>query len=246
MSNTPGTLFIVATPIGNLGDLSPRAVATLRDVALILCEDTRHFSKLAAHYDIHTKVQSYHDHNEREIAERIVKQIEGGTTVALVSDAGTPLISDPGYRLVSLARTKGVAVKVIPGACAAIAALSICGFEIERFVFQGFVPQKPGKRQKLLREMLASELAQVFYESPYRIAKTFADLVELEPDREVFVARELTKLHEESFFGTAADYLAFLQSKDAIKGEFVVVLRGNREDRTKIDEHEGEAYDDES
>lgn len=222
-------LYVVATPIGNLGDLSARAIETLRKVELILAEDTRHFSKLAAHCGLITKVESFHEHNENRNSERVIERLVSGAEIALVSDAGTPLISDPGYRLIRLARERNIPVSPIPGPCAAIAALSVSGFEIERFQFDGFAPQKSGRRTTYLMEVLSRDIATVFYESPYRIAKTVAEIASIEPERQLFLARELTKIHEECLQLSAAELSANLNARAQVKGEIVLVVRPRRD-----------------
>jgi len=217
-------LYVVATPIGNLRDITFRAVETLKQVDLILCEDTRVFSKLADHYGISTRRQSFHDQNEDGLAKIFVEKLQAGASIALVSDAGTPLISDPGYPLVRLAKDNSIPVHVIPGPCAAIAALSISGFEPNSFYFAGFLPLKPGKKRKELERLLALEETVILYESPHKILNTLTLLNEIAPDREIAIARELTKIYEEVLKGTAKELLEGFNSK-APRGEMVVMLR---------------------
>lgn len=221
-----GTLTIVATPIGNLGDMSPRAVDTLRAVDHIYAEDTRTFRKLANHFEIETPCSSFHDHNESAATPTVLKRLEAGENIALLSDAGTPTISDPGYRLVKACKESGIKVTTTPGPCAAIAALSISGFEAHRFTFEGFLSPKPGKRARSLQGMLESEGATILYESPHRVLKTLQAIADLAPTRDLFIARELTKLHEECVRGSATELLHHFQKAPAIRGEFVIVIRG--------------------
>ena len=220
---------MVATPIGNLGDITFRAVETLKTVDLVLAEDTRQFAKLAQHFEISTPCKSYYDERERELAPRYVDELKQGKNIALVSDSGTPLLSDPGYHLVCLAVANDIVVSPLPGASALLAALTVSGLEVERFVFEGFLPMKPGRRRKVLEEALQRALATVIYESPHRIVRLVEELAEIAPDRELSVSRELTKLHEETIRGTSVEVLEVLKSKPAIKGEFVLVIRGKRE-----------------
>lgn len=218
-------LYLVATPIGNLQDMTYRAVETLRAVTLILAEDTRRFRILADHFDIRTPVRSFHEHNEERSVSSLLERLRAGESVAVVSDAGTPLISDPGFRLVRAARAEGFAVCPIPGACAVIAALTMSGFEIDRFRFDGFLPQKPAKRRKALLEAVESGMTCAFYESPYRILKALEDLVAVCPEAEVGVGRELTKMHEEFLSGSPAHVLGTLSGRSKVLGEFVLLIR---------------------
>lgn len=220
-----GTLYIVATPIGNLKDLSPRAVETLQSVDVVLAEDTRRFSKLATAFSISTKTISYHDHNELARSQEVLEKIKLGKSVALVSDAGTPLVSDPGYRLLRACIDEGVPVSTIPGPCAAIAALTVSGFEPNRFLVEGFLPQKKGKRKKRLAELLEMEMTTIVYESPYRILATVKDIAEQSPQRALCIGRELTKLYEEILRGTAEELATELSSRKKILGELVLVIR---------------------
>lgn len=218
-------LFIVATPIGNLGDISSRAITTLQTVDYILCEDTRTFGKLAKAYSIDTPLKSYHEHNERTKLSEIERLFDEGAQIALVSDAGTPLVSDPGYHVVNSAYHQGVPVVAVPGPCALIAALSISGFEPHRFIFEGFLPVKKQRRRQLLQESLAAKATVLFYESPHRILSTLELLEELCSEIEVCVAREVSKLHEEVLRGPVAEVRAQLQERASIKGEIVLLLR---------------------
>src|SRR5699024_5727816 len=195
----PARLWIVATPIGNLGDLSPRSADVLAAVDVIAAEDTRHTARLLAHAGIATPMLSLHEHNEQQRGPALLQRLADGQSAALVSDAGTPLISDPGFDLVRRARRRGVEVCCVPGPCAAIAALSIAGLPTDRFAFEGFLPHKPGPRRARLRRLAQEPRTLVLYESSHRIRATAADLaVVFEAGRQVVLARELTKLHEQS------------------------------------------------
>ncbi len=221
-----GRLYVVATPIGNLGDMSHRAVDVLRSVDAIASEDTRRTRKLLAHFEIHTPLVSYHDHNEERAARSIVERIRRGQSVALVSDAGTPLISDPGYRLVALAARHDLPISTVPGPCAAAAALSVSGLPVQPFHFVGFLPRKRGARRKKIEEFRELVGTLVFYESPHRILATLGDMLEVLGDRRAVVARELTKLHEEVRRGTLAE-LADEATSRPPRGEIVVLVAGS-------------------
>ncbi|MDD2941584.1 MAG: 16S rRNA (cytidine(1402)-2'-O)-methyltransferase [bacterium] len=228
---TAGTLYVVATPIGNLADISPRAIDTLKLVDTILCEDTRHSSKLLQHFAITTPLKSYHDHNEQQRTSEVIESlVSGRRSLALISDAGTPTISDPGYRIVRACRQAGVKVITIPGPSAAIAALAISGLPTDRFIFEGFVPQKSGRRLSALSEALTSGYTVIFYESPFRIIKTLGTICEVNPQANVFVGRELSKKFEESWFGSAEQVASELDKKGSIKGEFVLIVNGRELD----------------
>ena len=218
-------LYIVSTPIGNLGDISFRAVETLKTVDLILAEDTRHFKRLADHYQIVTRVESYHDHSERGRAPGLVEKLLEGLNIALVSDAGTPLVSDPGYHLVKLAKEKEVQVVPIPGASSILAALVVSGFESDSFYFGGFLAPKDGKRRSTITQAWEAETTAIFLESPHRILKSLKAISEECEGAEVCVARELTKLHEEVLNGPASEIFAELARRPKIRGEIVLVLR---------------------
>lgn len=232
MSTTPATLYVVATPIGNLADLSPRAQEVLRSVAAICAEDTRHTGQLLSHFGISRPLVALHDHNEEAMAQRVVARLQGGESMAVVSDAGTPLVSDPGFRLVRAARAAGVKVSPVPGACAAIAALSVAGLPSDRFVFEGFLPAKAAARRERLQRLAAETGTLVFYESSHRIAESLADMgAAFGEDRPAVVARELTKLFETVLDGTLAQLLAAVQADDnQRKGEFVVMVQGATDD----------------
>ena len=223
-----GVLSVVATPIGNLGDLSPRARETLGQVDLIAAEDTRHTRRLLRHFGIATPLVAFHEHNEREMGAALLHRLMAGEDIALVSDAGTPLISDPGYRLVRAARQAGLRVSPAPGPSALIAALSVAGLPSDRFVFEAFPPRTARQRREWLGAMAAERRTWIFYESSHRIAATLADLCEVVGEaRELVVARELTKVHETLLGGAAREVLRRLEEDaDQRKGEFVVLVRG--------------------
>lgn len=224
----PGTLFVVATPIGNLEDLSPRARQVLSSVQLIAAEDTRHSGKLLQLIGSSTPMLSLHEHNEQHRCVELLQRLRQGLDIALISDAGTPLISDPGYTLVSELTTQGIRVVPIPGPCAAIAALSVAGLPTGRFVFEGFLVAKPNKRRERLRELLREERTLVFYEAPHRCQETLQDMVTvLGGQRRIAVCRELTKLHETSYYGDLATLAArAAEDPDLSRGELVLVVAG--------------------
>ncbi|WP_433852498.1 16S rRNA (cytidine(1402)-2'-O)-methyltransferase [Stenotrophomonas nitritireducens] len=232
MPAAPATLYVVATPIGNLSDLSPRAQEVLRSVAAICAEDTRHTGQLLSHFGISRPLVALHDHNEEAMAERVVSRLLGGESMAVVSDAGTPLVSDPGFRLVRAARAAGVKVSPVPGACAAIAALSVAGLPSDRFVFEGFLPAKAAARRERLQRLAGETGTLVFYESSHRIADSLADMAAaFGDDRPAVVARELTKLFETVLDGTLAQLRAAVDADDnQRKGEFVVMVQGAADD----------------
>ena len=218
-------LFLVPTPIGNLDDITVRAIRILKEVDLILAEDTRTSFHLLRHFEIATKLASHHKFNEHKMVERIADQILEGTSIALISDAGTPSISDPGFLLVRTCLDKGIVVECLPGATAFVPALVNSGFPSDKFCFEGFLPQKKG-REKRLTELETEIRTMIFYESPFRLVKLLEQFVaHFGPDRPVSVSRELTKVFEENFRGTVADVLVHFQSK-TVKGEIVVVLHG--------------------
>ncbi|MFT3789825.1 MAG: 16S rRNA (cytidine(1402)-2'-O)-methyltransferase [Rudaea sp.] len=221
-------LFVVATPIGNLDDLSPRARATLAQVDLIAAEDTRHSAALLRHHGIATRTIALHEYNEREASAELVRRMQAGENIALISDAGTPLVSDPGFRLVRAARAAGVVVSPIPGACAAIAALSAAGLPSDRFVFEGFLPPKSAARRARLRELAGEARTLVFYESSHRIVEALADFAaEFGGERRLVVARELTKQFETLLDGRIADVAARVAADaDQQRGEFVLLVEG--------------------
>ena len=218
-------LYLVPTPIGNLEDITYRAIRILKEVDLILAEDTRTSSFLLRHYEIATKLASHHKFNEHKTVVRIADQILAGDSIALVSDAGTPSISDPGFLLVRTCLERGVEVECLPGATAFVPALVNSGFPSDRFCFEGFLPQKKG-RQKKLKELADELRTMIFYESPYRLVKALEQFQEyFGADRLVSVSRELTKLFEENYRGTVADALAHFKAK-TVKGEIVIVVEG--------------------
>lgn len=216
-------LYIVATPIGNLEDITLRALRTLREVDLIACEDTRHTRKLLTHYQISTPLVSYHEHNEYERATELVNKMADGLRLALVSDAGMPLVSDPGYRLVSEALSRGIAVVPIPGASALITALAAAGLPTDDFLFAGFLPSKQTARRARLTALAALDTTLIFYEAPHRIKQTLADACEVLGNRQCTVGRELTKRHEEFLRGALVEVTGQLEERD-IKGEIVLLI----------------------
>jgi 16S rRNA (cytidine1402-2'-O)-methyltransferase len=226
-SLAPGrALYLVATPIGNLEDITLRAVRVLKEVDVIACEDTRQTQKLLNHYGITTRTISYHEHNEMTRAAELVKEMQEGASVALVTDAGMPGISDPGFRLISLAIRHHVPVVPIPGASAFLAALVASGLPTDSFRFSGFLPAKRGERRAALEAIRISPRTQVFYEAPHRIVEALSDVVEvLGKDRHVVIAREVTKLHEEFLRGRAGEVLEILKSRDGVKGEITLLIR---------------------
>ena len=228
MSSKQGQIYIVATPIGNLGDISKRAVKTLTKVDIVFSEDTRNTRKLLSHYGIQQKLASLHEHNEAEKTQEILSLLAQGKQIAVVSDAGTPLISDPGYKLVKTASQQGFRITPIPGASAIITALSIAGLPTERFCFEGFLPSKASARRNVLEKNKHETRTQVYYESSHRIANSINDICDIYgQDREIVLARELTKLYEDVFRGTLKELKRWISEK-AIrqKGEFVLVING--------------------
>ena len=220
-----GKLYIVPTPIGNLEDITLRAIRILKEVDLILAEDTRTSSFLLKHYNIPTRLSSHHKFNEHKTVERLAEQILGGDNIALISDAGTPSISDPGFLLTRTCLNMGVEVECLPGATAFVPALVNSGFPSDRFCFEGFLPQKKG-RQKKIKELADETRTMIFYESPYRLVKALEQFAEhFGPERNVSVSRELSKVFEENKRGTIAEVLTHFQSK-TIKGEIVIVVEG--------------------
>jgi 16S rRNA (cytidine1402-2'-O)-methyltransferase len=219
------SLYLVATPIGNLEDITLRALRVLKEVDLIACEDTRQTLKLLSHYGIHTRTVSYHEHNEMTKAAELVVDLEGGAKIALVTDAGMPGISDPGFHLIALAIRHHVPVVPIPGASAFLAALVASGLPTDSFRFSGFLPAKSGQRRKLLESVKDSPRTQMFYEAPHRLLDTLADVIEvLGNDRHVVVAREVTKIHEEFLRGRAREILKQLKARGDVKGEITLLI----------------------
>jgi 16S rRNA (cytidine1402-2'-O)-methyltransferase len=218
------TLYLVATPIGNLEDITYRAVRVLNEVGLIACEDTRHTRKLLNHYGISTPTISYHEHNEVQRAGQLLQKLHEGLSVALVSDSGTPLISDPGYRLVLRAIEEGIRVEPVPGPSAALAALTASGLPTDEFHFVGFLPAKPGRRRRMLENLKDLESTLILYEAPHRILETLEDIAAVMGDRRAVLAREITKLHEEFLRGAPAEISAALRARPAIKGEITLLV----------------------
>jgi len=232
-----GLLYIVATPIGNLEDITLRAMRILKEVDLIAAEDTRHTRKLLNAYEISTPLISIHEHNEREKSSVIIAKIKSGISVAYVTDAGTPCISDPGYLLVKAAHAENIRVVPVPGVSAVITALSVAGFPADNFMFCGFLPAKENKRRKFLEELKEEVGTMVFYESPARYLAALQDVYNVLGDREIVVARELTKIFEEIKCGKISSFLAGgLQGK--IKGEFTIVLRGKEKEPALLTDEE--------
>lgn len=221
-----GTLYLVATPIGNLSDITERALQTLRDVTIIACEDTRHTKKLLTHFGIKTKTVSYHEHNESERAKELSEWLKEGKDIAVVSDAGTPNISDPGFRLVKTAIECGAKVVSIPGAAAFISALIVSGLPTDEFYFGGFLPSKKNARRSKFQNVKTISATLIFYESPHRIAASLGDAYEILGEREAVVARELTKLHEEILRGKLSE-LTEEFSKRETRGEIVLLIDRN-------------------
>lgn len=222
-----GTLYLVGTPIGNIGDLSPRAIEVLGQVDCIAAEDTRRTIGLLSRIGVKTPLIAYHDHNEETESEKLLEQLKAGRDIALVSDAGTPLISDPGWRLVSRATTAAISVLCVPGACAVTAALSVSGLPVDRFVFEGFLPRRKGQRAERLQWLVDEARTMVFFESVHRLQAMVDALVEhFGPDRKAAIARELTKLHEQTAYGTLATLAATIGTGIPLLGEFVVVVAG--------------------
>ena len=229
----PGTFYVVSTPIGNLSDISQRALDVLSQVDVIACEDTRHTQKLLTAFSIKNHTISLHDHNERQKQEYIASLLQEGKSIALVSDAGTPLISDPGFHVVRHLRESTIQVVPVPGSCAAIAALSVSGLPTDRFTFEGFLPSKSGARQKVLAELANETRTMVFYDAPRRAIDTVADIVEvLGESRQIVIARELTKTFETVHSDTAGNMFNWLkEDPNQLKGEMVLIIEGNvRED----------------
>ena len=218
---TGGTLYLVSTPVGNLGDLTLRAIETLKGVDVIACEDTRQTGKLLAHYQIRKPLTSLHDHNERQKTPQLIGQLKSGQSIALVSDGGTPLVSDPGWYLVRRAIDAGIAVSWIPGATALIGALVLSGLPTDRFVFEGFLPPKPGARRKRLEALKDEPRTVVLYESPHRLLKTLRDIRETLGDIQMTCARELTKMFEEVRRGTASELITHFERR-APRSELVL------------------------
>ncbi|MGB3364464.1 MAG: 16S rRNA (cytidine(1402)-2'-O)-methyltransferase [Thermodesulfobacteriota bacterium] len=228
-------LYIVSTPIGNLEDITLRALNVLKEVDLIACEDTRTSKKLLSRYQIEKPLTSYHEHNEIDKAEELLSLIQEGKNIALITDAGTPGVSDPGFRIVKLASQSGIKVIPIPGASAAIAALSISGLPTSSFTFLGFPPKQNKKLIELLDRIKDRSETLIFYESPKRVVKTLEAMTEVLGERNVSISREITKMYEETLRGSFSDLINNLKSRESIKGEFVLLVEGNAEDSQKFD-----------
>ena len=227
---TESTLFVVATPIGNLDDLSPRARKVLEEADLVAAEDTRHTRRLLSHFGIKTPQIALHEHNEEALVSELIGKLQEGLTVALVSDAGTPLISDPGFRLLRAAHAQGIQVSPVPGPSAVLAALSVAGLPTDRFCFEGFLPAKQSARLRRLQKLAQETRTIVCFESVHRIADCLSDLLQtFGNERQVFIGRELTKLHEQCVSGTLAELRRMLDDgRIALKGEFVLAIEGQR------------------
>lgn len=228
VASNQGILYVVATPIGNLGDMVPRAVETLQTVAVIAAEDTRHSSRLLSHFSIKTPCIAYHDHSDDTRVDQLIARLRAGESVALISDAGTPLVSDPGYRLVRSARQAGIQVVPIPGACAMIAALSAAGLPSDRFAFEGFLPAKQVARCAHLQSLAADPRTLIFYEAPHRILETLQDMAQVfGAGREVVMARELTKTFETIKGAKVAELAAWVAAdSNQQRGEIVLLVQG--------------------
>jgi 16S rRNA (cytidine1402-2'-O)-methyltransferase len=223
----PGTLFLVATPIGNLSDITHRALQVLKEVDLIACEDTRHTHKLLNHYGINTKTISYHEHNEQQRSSQLIDMLQQGSNIAVVSDAGTPSISDPGFRLVRAAIENDITVVPVPGPSALISALVAAGLPTDEFFFGGFLPSRSNARRARLNELRAVPGTLIFYEAPHRLATTLKDAYEILGEREAVVARELTKVHEEIKRGRLSELAADYADEKDIRGEIVLLIDRN-------------------
>lgn len=234
--SSSGTLYIVATPVGNLEDITFRAVKVLKQVDLIAAEDTRHSRKLLSHYGIQTKLISCHEHNETARTPGIIIQLKTGLDIALISDAGTPSISDPGYKLVTAVAREGISVIPIPGCSAAIAGLSVSGLPTDSFLFLGFLPKKQQKQQQALDTIKNQTPTLIFYESPRRIKPLIDNMLIILGDRKACLAREITKLHEEYIRGNLSDILKTLEKKEIVKGECSLFVQGQLEEKTINDE----------
>jgi len=224
-----GILYIVPTPIGNLEDITLRALRVLKEVELIAAEDTRHTQHLLAHFGIKTALTSYHDHNERGKARMLVARLKSGASIALVSDAGTPAISDPGYRIVVDAIADGIQIVPLPGASAATTALCASGLPTDRFLFEGFLPAKARERKATLQRLRGETATLVFYEGPHRLVAALDDMLKVFGERQIAVAREVTKLHEEFLRGKLSEVIATLGDRE-VKGEIVIMVQGSSGD----------------
>lgn len=230
----PGTLYVVATPIGNLEDITLRALRILKDVSLIAVENTKHTRRLCNHYGIRTRLTVYNQHNSASKGPQLLEILNAGSDVALVTSAGTPAVSDPGSLLVDMAHEQGIRVSPIPGPSAVITALSACGLKVDRFVFVGFLPNRGGKRRKYLKGLLNEQRTMILYEAPHRVRDLLNDLKEIFGDRRVAVLRELTKIYEEIKRGSISDILEHM-GQDSVKGEFTIIIPGSEKDDESSD-----------
>ena len=221
-----GTLYIVSTPIGNLSDISSRAIKVLKDADIIACEDSRHTKKLLSHYSVDTRLTSYHEHNEITKSQKLVEELKDGKNIALVSDAGTPSISDPGYRIVKLAIKNSIPVVPIPGPSSVISALTVSGLPPDKFTFLGFLPKTKNQIEKLCDQYINEPHTLIFFESPRRIKKSLKFILDILGNREASVCRELTKMHEEIVYGTLNELSEIFNDREDIKGEVTLVIKG--------------------
>ena len=220
-------LFIVATPIGNLKDITFRAIETLKTVSIIACEDTRHTKKLLSHYNIDTPTTSYFEYNKIQKGEYLLKLLQGGKDIALVSDSGTPGISDPGFNIVRLAIENNIPVTIIPGPSAIIAGLVLSGMPTDSFVFEGFLAQKPGKRRNEIKALIQEKRTIVLYESPHRLLKTLQDIMDIMGDRDIAIMREVTKVFEESIRSKVSEGIEHFTANSP-RGEFIIAIKGDK------------------
>lgn len=225
MKTDVGMLYVCATPIGNMGDITLRVLETLKSVDLIAAEDTRHSRALLTHFDIHTPLTSYHEHNKYEKAEELLDVLRNGKNIALISDAGTPVISDPGEVLVRRCREEGLPVTSLPGACALITGLSMSGMDARRFAFEGFLPTDKKEREEALARLAGESRTSIIYEAPHHLKKTLALLLAAIGDRKITLCRELTKIHEEALAMTISEAIAYYESQEP-RGEYVIIIEG--------------------
>lgn len=237
----PAGLYVTATPIGHLGDVTLRALATMAAVDILLCEDTRTTGKLLERYGIRTRLMAYHEHNAAKVRPAILRALGEGQAIALVSDAGMPLVSDPGYRLVGDCVAEAIPVTAIPGASAVLMALALSGLPTDRFAFLGFLPTRSGERKKLLTEFMGVKATLIAFESPHRIVDALADVADVLNNRRVAVSRELTKLHEEVLRGTAHEVQAILAARPSVKGEITVVIAPPDQSAPQVSDEDIEA-----
>lgn len=233
-----GKLFVISTPIGNLEDITLRAVNVLKDCDVIACEDTRNTRKLLARYGIETPLTSYHEHNEVEKSPKLLERLKDGKNVGLVSDAGTPSVSDPGWRLVNLSIENNIEVVPVPGPSAVLSALVVSGLPTDSFLFLGFFPRTVGKKKELLKDVKPYPYTMVFYESAKRLSRTLSLMLEILGDRNICVAREMTKLYEEVIRGSVSEVISILSKKESVKGEVTIVLEGGVERGEEISTEE--------